>query len=62
MSKGKAIICSGLLAVVMFALLIATLFIKGIHDVSLYNLVSGFIVGNWIGNMVTKFYHWLMER
>ena len=61
MSKGKAIMCSTLLIVVMFALLFATIFVRGAHDISLYYVVVSGISGMWIADKVVDFYKWLRK-
>ena len=62
MSRGKAIICSALLMIVMFTLLFATIFIKGAHDISLYYVVVSGITGMWISDKTVDFYKWLRKR
>lgn len=61
MSRGKAIICSALLMIVMFALLFATIFVRGAHDVSLYYVVVSGITGMWISDKIVDFYKWLRK-
>ena len=61
MSRGKAIICSALLMIVMFALLFATIFVRGAHDISLYYVVVSGITGMWISNKTVDFYKWLRK-
>lgn len=61
MSRGKAIICSALLMIVMFALLFATIFVKGAHDISLYYVVVSGVSGMWIADKVVYFYKWLRK-
>ena len=61
MSRGKAIICSALLMIVMFALLFATIFVRGTHDISLYYIVVSGISGLWISDKVVYFYKWLRK-
>ena len=61
MSRGKAIICSALLMIVMFTLLFATIFVRGSHDISLYYVVVSGISGMWIADKVVYFYKWLRK-
>ena len=61
MSRGKAIICSALLMIVMFALLFATIFVRGAHDISLYYVIVSGISGMWIADKVIYFYKWYQE-
>ena len=61
MSRGKAIICSALLMIVMFALLFATIFVRGAYDISLYYVVVSGISGMWIADKVVYFYKWLRK-
>ena len=61
MSRGKAIICSALLMIVMFALLFATIFVRGVHDISLYYVIVSGISGMWIADKVVYFYKWLRK-
>ena len=61
MSRGKAIICSALLMIVMFTLLFATIFVRGAYDISLYYVVVSGISGMWIADKVVYFYKWLRK-
>ena len=61
MSRGKAIICSALLMIVMFALLFATIFVRGAHDISLYYVIVSGISGMWISDKTVDFYKWLRK-
>ena len=61
MSRGKAIICSALLMIVMFALLFATIFVRGAYDISLYYVIVSGISGMWIADKVVYFYKWLRK-
>ena len=61
MSRGKVIICSALLMIVMFALLFATIFVRGAHDISLYYVVVSGITGMWISDKTVDFYKWLRK-
>ena len=61
MSRGKAIICSALLMIVMFTLLFATIFVRGAHDISLYHVIVSGISGMWIADKVVYFYKWLRK-
>ena len=61
MSRVKAIICSALLMIVMFALLFVTIFVRGTHDISLYYIVVSGISGLWISDKVVYFYKWLRK-
>lgn len=62
MSRVKAIVCSVLLMIVMFTLLFATIFIKGVNDTSLYIFVVSAMAGMWIGEKVDDFYKWLRSK
>ena len=61
MSRGKATICSALLMIVMFALLFATIFVRGAHDISLYYVIVSGISGMWIADKVVYCYKWLRK-
>lgn len=60
-AKNKAIICSVLLYIIMFAVLLATYLIKSSYGFSLYDVISPCIVGSWMYIMTARFYHWLMK-
>ena len=58
MKKSKKIICTILFTVILLGVFIATYFIKNEHF-SLYELITPWICGAWLGNCVEKFYLWL---
>ena len=50
-----------LLMIVIFALLFATIFVRGAHDISLYYVIVSGISGMWIADKVVYFYKWLRK-
>lgn len=65
MSKKKALICTSLLVIIIFASWISTWFIKITETITLYDLlyklVSPILAGLYISKMVGCFYEWLIK-
>lgn len=65
MSKKKALICTGLLAIILLALWISTWFIKITETETLYDLLCKFVfpilAGLYLSKMVDCFYEWLIK-
>ncbi len=60
MSKKKAIICTILFGIIIFAIATATCFIKG-NELTLFEIISPSICGLWCGECIGKFYEWLTK-
>lgn len=65
MSKKKALICTGLLAIILIALWISSWFIKISETETLYDflckLVFPILASLYLGKMVDCFYEWLVK-
>lgn len=62
MSKKKAVACTILFAIVLYAIVIGTYFIRTADGaVSLFTLFSYTITGGWLFERIEKFYKWLMK-
>lgn len=65
MSKKKALICTGLLAIIMLSLWISTWFIKITETETLYDylckLVFPILAGLYLSKMADRFYEWLIK-
>lgn len=61
MDKRKAKICSVLLGIVMYAILIGTYLIKSEYGFSLYDVFSPSIIGIWMYEKIRQFYNWLIK-
>lgn len=62
MSKLKAIICTILLFIVIFALLFVTNFICGAHGENLFRFITAWITGMYLGDKCSDFYEWLLRK
>lgn len=61
MEKKKAALCSSLLAIIMFAIFVATYLIKSPLGFNAYDIISPCIVGAWSGIQIKAFYNWLIK-
>lgn len=61
MSKLKAFICTMLLFVVIFILLLATANVRGSFGISLFSVLISMMAGFWISDQMIKFYNWLRK-
>lgn len=61
MNKKKAVICSILLGVVLFAIFVATLLIEGRYGFTLFDVIAPWIAGVYMGEKIKKFYNWLLK-
>lgn len=62
MSKKKAIVCTILFGIIIFAIAIVTCFIKSDeYGFTLFEILSPSICGLWCGERVGKFYDWLTK-
>ena len=61
MNKKKAVVCSILLSVVLFAIFVATLLIKSHYGFTLFDVIAPCIVGAYMGEKIKKFYNWLLK-
>ena len=61
MDKNKAIVCSVLFSIIIFAIFIASILIENKYEITLYDIFSPFIVGRWIGGKIVDFYNWLRK-
>lgn len=62
MTKGKAILCTILLAIVIFSAMIGGLFLcSDILKMNLTWFVVGCIGFGYIEKSIEKFYHWLLK-
>lgn len=65
MDKKKALICTGLLAIIILSLWISSWFIKISETVTLYDflckLVFPILAGLYLSKMVDRFYEWLIK-
>ena len=65
MNKRKAIVCTALLTVIMFALYFASVFIENSNGVTLYEfrrLVSfPWLCGRYVGKLTIRFFKWLIK-
>ena len=62
MNKKKAVICSTLLSVILFAVFVATLLIKSHYGFTLFDVIAPCIVGAYMGEKIKKFYNWLIKE
>lgn len=60
MEKKKAVMCTILFTIVIWAILIATYLIKN-ENIRLYDVVEPWIVGFWMCDKTSQFYNWLMK-
>ena len=58
MSEKKAIICTILLSVVVWAIMFATCLIE-IEGIYLSRMIFSILAGSWIGERTFDFYKWL---
>lgn len=61
MNKKKAIICTIMLTIIVFGIGTALIFVPYGSEISLFDILSPFIVGRWTGEQVGKFYKWLRK-
>lgn len=62
MSKKKAIVCTILFGIIIFAIGTATFFIKNDeYGFRLFDLISPTICGVWCGERIGKFHDWLTK-
>lgn len=61
MDKKKAIVCTILLGVIMFAIFVASVLVNSEHGFTLYDVFSPCIVGAWMGGKMNQFYNWLTK-
>lgn len=66
MSKKKAKVCTILFVIVIYGLLFLSCFLRLNGDnppnPSLFDCISAFISGSWLGEKVCAFYKWLLEK
>jgi hypothetical protein len=62
MSKKKAKVCTILLIIVVFGLLFLSCFLGFDGEPNLFNIITSFIAGSWLGEKVYMFYNWLLEK
>lgn len=62
MSKGKAIVCSIMLLIIICSLLIATMFVDVTHSKTLFDVIASAMAGALIGDKVGVFYRWLTNE
>ena len=62
MSKVKAIICSVLLSIVIFAFYFLMEFIKIPQELSLFYFITCAITGIWTAEKIIDFYDWLRKK
>lgn len=65
MNKRKAKVCTALLAIIFFALWIASVFIENSEGTTLYEFLEGLLfpcfAGCSMGKCITRFYEWLTK-
>ena len=59
MGKKKAVVCTVLFSIVVFGACIATFFIKNEYGLRLFDMISPYICGAWLGGKTRTFYNWL---
>lgn len=62
MDKKKAVICTVLLSIVVLGVFVATLLIKSDYGFNLYDIISPWICGAWMGEKIRTFYRWLTTK
>lgn len=63
MNKKKAVICTIMFAIIFFAVIISTLFIKTYdEEFRLFYLIGGMTTSMWMGDCTKKFYNWLINE
>ena len=61
MSKVKAIICTALLYIVIFTLLIVAICVDGAYGINLFHFIMFLVAGMYIGDRCFEFYEWLRK-
>ena len=66
MNKKKAKVCTILLIIVVFGLLFLSCFLRFDgdypHNPNLFNIITAFIAGSWLGEKISMFHKWLLEK
>ena len=66
MNKKKAKVCTVLFAIILYSIIIASMFIgvefENGQIYPLFRAISAFVTGSWSVKKIEQFYHWLNKE